>query len=116
MAGEGHGRGLAALLDELIVEHTEKGTLRRGESLFVPPAEPVTGLRFPAKVALLPDGSLLVGDARNHSLAVVSAADLSVLSRIGSEARGRADGSFAEASFAEPQGVLVLPDAVAAEV
>ena len=73
MSGEGHGHGLAALLDELIAEHTAKGTLRRGASLFVPPAEPVTGLRFPAKVALLPSGELLVGDARNHSLAVVSA-------------------------------------------
>ena len=116
MSGEGHGHGLAALLDELIAEHSARGTLRRGESLFVPPAEPVTGLRFPAKVALLRDGSLLVGDARNHSLAVVSTDDFSVLSRIGSEARGRADGAFAEASFAEPQGVLVLPEMVAASV
>src|SRR4051794_10448303 len=85
MCGEGHGHGLAALIDELVAEHTAKGTLRRGSSPFVAPAEPVSALRFPAKVALLPSGELLVGDARNHSLAVVSPDDLSVvLRRIGS--------------------------------
>ena len=117
MSGEGHGHGLAALLDELIEEHTAKGTLRRGDSLFVPPAEPHSALRFPAKVAVLPSGELLVGDARNHSLAVIAADDLTtVVRRIGSERRGRADGGPSEASFAEPQGVLILPAEVASVV
>ncbi|MDX6255979.1 MAG: hypothetical protein QOJ11_2313 [Frankiales bacterium] len=118
MSGEGHGHGLAALLDELIAEHSAKGTLRRGgDSYFLPPAEPVSALRFPAKVAVLPSGELLVGDARNHSLAVIDPDDLStVVRRIGSEQRGRSDGPLSEAEFAEPQGVLVLPASVAEAV
>ncbi|MDX6212489.1 MAG: hypothetical protein QOF82_1576 [Frankiales bacterium] len=117
LSGEGHGHGLAALLDDLVAEHSAKGTLRRGDSYFTPPAEPVSALRFPAKLAVLPSGELLVGDARNHSLAVIDPEDLStVVRRIGSERRGRADGSSSEAEFAEPQGVLVLPAAVAEAV
>jgi thiol-disulfide isomerase/thioredoxin len=117
LSGEGHGHGLAALLDELVDEHSAKGTLRRGDSYFTPPAEPVSALRFPAKLAVLRSGELLVGDARNHSLAVIDPEDLStVVRRIGSERRGRADGSSSEAEFAEPQGVLVLPAAVAEAV
>ena len=72
MSGEGHGHGLAALLDELIAEHTAKGTLRRGDSYCSSAGRSRSGLRFPAKVVVLPSGELLVGDARNHSLAVVS--------------------------------------------
>ncbi|BEP12993.1 redoxin domain-containing protein [Acidothermaceae bacterium B102] len=118
MSGEGHGHGLAALLDELIEEHTAKGTLRRGDSyLSAPVVESASELRFPAKVVVLPSGDLLVGDARNHSLAVVSPDDLTtVVRRIGSGRRGRADGAAGEAEFAEPQGVLVLPADVARAV
>src|SRR5436305_2173164 len=38
MSGEGHGHGLAALLEELIAEHTAKGTLRRGGSYLSGPS------------------------------------------------------------------------------
>jgi thiol-disulfide isomerase/thioredoxin len=118
MSGEGHGHGLAALLDELIAEHTAKGTLLRGASyLSVPAVESPSELRFPAKVVVLPSGDLLVGDARNHSLALISPEDLTtVVRRIGSGRRGHADGGAAEAEFAEPQGVLVLPADVSAAV
>src|SRR5690242_16493819 len=51
MAGEGHAQGLTRLLDELVAVHGQKGTLRRnGDGRYVPPAEPTTTLRFPAKV------------------------------------------------------------------
>jgi thiol-disulfide isomerase/thioredoxin len=116
MSGEGHGHGLAALLDEIVAEHSAKGTLRRGNSyLSVPVEGSPSQLRFPAKVAVLPSGELLIGDARNHSLAFISPDDLdTVVRRIGTGVRGRLDGAAAE--FAEPQGVLVLPVSVAAEV
>ena len=60
---------------------------------------------------MLPSGELLVGDARNHSLAVIAPGR----SRDGrtpdrqSGRRGRVDGAAGEAEFAEPQGVLLLP-------
>jgi thiol-disulfide isomerase/thioredoxin len=118
LSGEGHGHGLAALLDELIEEHAAKGTLRRGDSYLALAPEPrPSQLRFPAKVVVLPSGDLLVGDARNHSLAVVSPDDLdTVVRRIGSGRRGHVDGLAADAEFAEPQGVLVLPASIAEAV
>ena len=37
MSGEGHAHSLRGLLGELVAEHEAKGTLRRGQSPYVPP-------------------------------------------------------------------------------
>ncbi len=113
MAGEGHAEGIARLLDELIATHEAKGTLRRGEGPYVPPAEPETALRFPGKAVLLDDDRLLVSDSARHSLVELAADGETVLRRIGSGTRGRIDGSSGEASFSEPQGLALLPRQVA---
>lgn len=115
MAGEGHAEGLARLIDELIATHEAKGTLRRGDRPDVPLAEPTTALRFPGKAIPLDGGTLLVSDSARHSLVELAADGETVLRRIGSEARGRADGAPADARFSEPQGLCRLP-AHAAEV
>jgi thiol-disulfide isomerase/thioredoxin len=109
MAGEGHAEGLTRLLDELIATHEAKGTLRRGDGPYVPPAEPATTLRFPGKALALPDGKLLVSDSARHSLVELAADGETVLRRIGSGSRGRADGGPADARFSEPQGLCLLP-------
>src|SRR4029079_17373147 len=62
MSGEGHGPGIAGLVEELVAEHTAKGTLRGGTAPYAPPPPPVSALRFPGKVAILPDGSFVVSD------------------------------------------------------
>ncbi|MEV4753855.1 NHL domain-containing thioredoxin family protein [Micromonospora sp. NPDC049559] len=113
MAGEGHAEGLARLIDELIATHEARGTLRRGEGPYVPPAEPATALRFPGKAVPLPGGTLLVSDSARHSLVELAADAETVLRRIGSGSRGRADGTPDAASFSEPQGLCVLPPHVA---
>ena len=41
LSGEGHAHGLSVLIDELVEEHTAKGTLRRGDAPYVP-APPAT--------------------------------------------------------------------------
>ncbi|MFI5840961.1 NHL domain-containing thioredoxin family protein [Catenuloplanes sp. NPDC051500] len=105
MAGEGHAEGLARLVDELIATHDAKGTLRRGDSPYVPPAESETALRFPGKAVPLPGGNLLVSDSARHSLAEITL-DGDVVRRIGTGARGRSDES---PSFSEPQGLCLLP-------
>ena len=105
MSGEGHGPGIAGLVEELVVEHTAKGTLRRGNAPYAPPPPPASALRFPGKVAILPDGSFVVSDTAHHQV-VQLAPDL--------ETEHRRWGGAAE--FDEPQGVLRLPDEVAAEV
>ena len=114
MAGEGHAEGLARLLDELIAIHSAKGTLNRGDGSYVPPPAVETALRFPAKAVVRPTGALLVADSAHHSVAEVDGGE--VIRRIGSGQRGRADGPAAVASFSEPNGLCLLPTAVAERV
>jgi thiol-disulfide isomerase/thioredoxin len=113
MAGEGHAEGLVRLVDELIATHDAKGTLHRGEGPYVPRAEPATPLRFPGKALPLDGGHLLVSDSARHSIVELAADAETVLRRIGSGERGRADGTADGASFSEPQGLCVLPPHVA---
>ncbi|TAL26002.1 MAG: redoxin domain-containing protein [Frankiales bacterium] len=104
-SGEGHGEGLARLVEQLVAEHEAKGTLRRRGAAYVPPPPARTELRFPGKVALLPDGTLLVSDTAHHSVVRLAADGETVLRRHGTGRRGLRDGT--EPEFAEPQGVLV---------
>jgi thiol-disulfide isomerase/thioredoxin len=113
MAGEGHAEGLARLIDELIATHDAKGTLHRGDGPYVPPTEPATSLRFPGKAVVLDTGQLLISDSARHSIVELAADGETVLRRIGSGDRGRADGGAADARFAEPQGLCPLPPQVA---
>ncbi|MEU5788403.1 NHL domain-containing thioredoxin family protein [Micromonospora purpureochromogenes] len=113
MAGEGHAEGLTRLVDDLVATHTAKGTLHRGDGPYVPPAEPETTLRFPGKAVVLDGGNLLVSDSARHSLAELAPDGESLIRRIGSGERGRADGPADVAGFAEPQGLCLLPAHVA---
>jgi sugar lactone lactonase YvrE len=105
-SGEGHGEGLARLVEQLVEEHDAKGTLRRRGAAYVPPPQPVSELRYPGKVALLPDGTLLVSDTAHHSVVRATADGERVLRRYGTGERGLVDGP--QPRFAEPQGVAVL--------
>jgi thiol-disulfide isomerase/thioredoxin len=115
-AGEGHAEATGRLIEQLVVEHEARGTLHRGEGPYVPPPPATTALRFPGGVAVTPAGTLLVADSGHHSLVELAADAETLLRRIGSGERGRADGSAAEATFAEPQGLASLPAEVADEV
>ncbi|MDO5752734.1 NHL domain-containing thioredoxin family protein [Arthrobacter sp.] len=116
LSGEGHAAGLESFIPELIAEHEAKGTLHRGDGPYVAP-EPVSrDLRFPGKVLPLANGNFLVSDTGHHRL-VETGSDLSTVVRtIGSGTKGHVDGSSAEAQFNEPQGLALLPDALAADV
>jgi hypothetical protein len=105
MSGEGHAHGLSVLIEELIDEHTAKGTLRQGDSPYAAPPPPETALRFPGKAAVLPDGSFLVSDTTHHELVHLEA-------DLGTE-RARFGGAGV---LNEPQGVLVLPRSTAERV
>ena len=105
MSGEGHGPGIAGLVEELVAEHAAKGTLRRGNAPYAPPPPPASALRFPGKVAILPDGSFVVSDTAHHQVVQLEP-DLAT-------ERRRWGGA---GEFDEPQGVLLLPTETAAEV
>lgn len=116
LSGEGHAHGLRTLLTELVAEHEAKGTLRRGGPVYVPPAEDETALRFPGKVVALPDGGFLVSDTSHHQIVELEPDLTTERRRIGSGTRGLAAGDPNTAAFSEPQGLAVLPEAVAVEV
>jgi thiol-disulfide isomerase/thioredoxin len=101
-AGEGHAHAVDALLAELREEHRAKGTLQPGDSPYVAPPVPEGELRFPAKAVRLPAGHFLVADA-GHGAVVEVDGD-------GALVRRMADG------LAEPNGLCLLPEDVAAAV
>ncbi|MFE4228177.1 NHL domain-containing thioredoxin family protein [Arthrobacter sp. NPDC056886] len=123
LSGEGHADGLAVLIPELIAEHEARGTLHRGDGPYVAP-EPTSGtLRFPGKALFLPagrgvgstaGGSWLVTDTGHHRLVELSTEFETVLATYGSGEKGHADGNAATARFNEPQGLVLLPEDVAA--
>jgi len=138
LSGEGHADGLAVLIPELIAEHEAKGTLHRGNGPYVAP-EPTSGtLRFPGKALYLPAGrgsaagkpdggaaaasSWLVTDTGHHRVVELDTDFHTVLRTYGTGARGYADGPGAaldsvdpSAEFNEPQGLVLLPEDVAAK-
>ncbi|WP_333778177.1 NHL domain-containing thioredoxin family protein [Streptomyces sp. IBSBF 3136] len=115
-AGEGHVHAIERLVGELEAEHAAKGTLRRGDGPYVPPEPEPTVLRFPGKALLLPGGTFLVSDTTRHQLVELATDAETVVRRIGSGARGFADGGPERASFSEPQGLALTEDGAAVVV
>ncbi|WP_406832975.1 NHL domain-containing thioredoxin family protein [Pedococcus sp. KACC 23699] len=109
MSGEGHAHGLSVLIEELIAEHGAKGTLRHGDSPYAAPEPAETALRFPGKVATLPDGSFVVSDTTHHEIVWLEPDLVTERRRFGATSDG-------VGGLAEPQGVLVLPEATARRV
>ena len=109
--GEGHAAELAEVIDELIERYGD--SLRRGDDPYVPAPVADTPLRYPGGIALTPTGTLLVADAGHHSLVELAPDGETVLRRIGTGGRGAADGPPDRATFAEPQGLAVLPERTA---
>jgi thiol-disulfide isomerase/thioredoxin len=113
MAGEGHAEGLSKLIDDLVATHEAMGTLHRGNGPYVPPAEAQTALRFPGKAIVTRSGTILVADSAHHSIVELDPDGETLIRRIGSGERSRADGPAAQAGFAEPGGMCLLPEQVA---
>ena len=116
LSGEGHAANLDRLVAELVAEGEADGSLRRGPAPTVLAERTEQTLRFPSKLAVLPDGRLVVSDAGQHRLVVFQADGATVDAIIGTGERGHADGDEDTARFAEPNGVLALPAEVAHEV
>lgn len=137
LSGEGHVAGLYSLVRELVAEHEAKGTLHRGSGPYVAPAPVARDLKFPGGAVSLEGrgsrpGSFLVADTGHHRIVELAADLTTVLRAIGggdpaeapAEAadlafptpatRGHRDGGPETALFSEPNGLLLLPEDVAA--
>jgi hypothetical protein len=138
MTGACHAPGLEATIERVLREQRDRGALRRAPEQPGPTpgtaaaragparagparagparAGPDAPLRFPAKAASLPGGDILVADAANARLVLLSPDLGTEVGRIGTGAPGHVDGGPAEARFTAPQGLAVLPEPVAAAV
>ncbi|PRY18527.1 NHL domain-containing thioredoxin family protein [Kineococcus rhizosphaerae] len=111
MSGEGHAHGLDVLVSELVAEHDTKGTLHRGSGPYVPAPAAGSALRFPARAVRLPDGGVLVADTAHHQVVELDPDLETERRRFGTGERG-----LTPVTFAEPQGLALLPAEVAARV
>ncbi|MDQ3575852.1 MAG: alkyl hydroperoxide reductase, partial [Actinomycetota bacterium] len=99
VAGDGHGREMERVIDEVVAEHQTRGTLAAGEPLDLARVVPPDGiLSFPGKVAVSPDGERLAIADTAHDQVLVCSADGLVLE--------------AHTGLAQPQGVRFDGDVV----
>src|SRR4028119_725419 len=108
VSGEGNRNVLDQLIEQLIGEHQEKGTINFQElSLTLEKQrQPLaTPLAFPGKVlADEVNNQLFIADSGHHRI-VVSTLTGEVQYVIGTGKSGLTDGSFSEAQFFAPQGM-----------
>ncbi len=104
--GEGKRKVLEELIQKLIQQHRNKGTINFQElSLTLEKQRQplITPLAFPGKVIATPAG-LFIADSGHHRL-VMSSFDGEILHLIGTGKSGLVDGTFGEAQFFAPQGM-----------
>lgn len=108
VAGEGHRDYLDQLIDQLIREHQEKGTINLQELTLTLEKQQqplVSSLAFPGKVLVDAESDrLFIADSGHHRI-IVSTLAGEVLHLIGTGKAGLTDGSFLEAQFSSPQGM-----------
>ena len=109
-AGEGQVANLQAMIAQLVAEHSADGTLVRGDNPYQAPTPEPGVFRFPASAIRFGD-ELLVADAGHHQIVRTALDGATELARFGSGARGNSVDEFAE-----PNGLTVLPEELAAEL
>lgn len=106
ISGEGNRDTLDELIQKLIQQHQDKGTINFQEiSLTLEKQRQplITPLAFPGKVLATPMG-LFIADSGHHRL-IMSSFDGEILQLIGTGKSGLTDGAFNEAQFFAPQGM-----------
>jgi thiol-disulfide isomerase/thioredoxin/sugar lactone lactonase YvrE len=108
--GENHYERLDRLIASTVALHRHKGTLRDKQPFVaaIYPTPQTTPLRYPGKIlADAVSSRLFIADTNHHRL-VMSDLHGTVQAVIGTGHAGADDGSFATASFRQPQGIALL--------
>jgi thiol-disulfide isomerase/thioredoxin len=107
VSGEGNRDVLDELIQKLVSEHQDKGTINFQELNLTleKQREPlITPLAFPGKV-LATQAGLFIADSGHHRI-VMSSFDGEIIHLIGTGQSGLIDGSFDAAQFFAPQGMV----------
>ena len=110
--GEGNRELLDTKIGQVAAYHRSKGTLDETPVRFhlERNSAPPTPLRFPGKLVVdETNGRLFISDS-NHNRIVISSLDGKLIDVIGSGAIGAKDGSYTEAQFDRPQGMVLFGD------
>ena len=108
--GEPEPAMLERFVSGLLDEAREDGSLAAAPVLALAPRRAPTGpLSFPGKLVVGSDGRIAVSDSGHHRVVLLDDGGRT-LATIGSGLRGAHDGSFAEASFDDPQGLALTAD------
>jgi thiol-disulfide isomerase/thioredoxin len=115
VSGEGHRLELTAAIAGLLEEGQQAGILAtKPISVTEKVTRQESTLSFPGKIALDALGKrLFIADSNHHRILIGhfhSPTAVHLLSVVGSGKRGRQDGSFAAASFSQPQGLCLVAD------
>ncbi len=108
-SGEGNRELFDQVITEMIAFHRAKGTLNEEPIHFDLERDQVvpTALRFPGKLVTdVAGGRLFISDS-NHNRIVISSLDGQLIDTIGSGQIGWRDGSYSEAAFDHPQGMVL---------
>ena len=103
--GEGHLEKM-----KLDIAHNMKNITNTGSvaALIAPDSAKAT-LSFPARLAAGPEGIIFVADSGHHRILGITQ-DGKIKTTIGTGERGLKDGSYNQAQFNQPRGIVVLDD------
>ncbi len=110
LSGEGHRETLDSVVAALVKYHRATGTLDESPMQFDLERNNVkpTPLRFPGKVLADAENDRLFVSDSNHNRIVITRLNGELLDVIGSGKIGKANGSYADASFDHPQGMALV--------
>ncbi len=105
-SGEGQRENLDDVISVLL-ERNKEMLAKEPITIRRPAGAPSRTLSYPGKLSVSPDGGMLaVSDSNHNRVLVIDARSGKIIHKVGSGARGLQDGSFEQAHFFRPQGVL----------
>jgi thiol-disulfide isomerase/thioredoxin len=111
-SGEGQRENLDDVISVLL-ERNKEILAKEPIAIKRPAAVPPRTLSYPGKLSLSPDGRMIaVSDSNHNRILVIDVDSGKIIHKIGGGAKSLQDGSFEEARFFRPQGVLWVAEKI----